>query len=112
MHDLVESSRFSDAHEDFQKKFHKSYTSEFEKRQASVHYMQNVRLIHSKNRQALNYKLKVNHMTDMSREERQAMLGLVRANDGRERTFVSCFENKSNKMVPCRSSRWRLSGTW
>lgn len=83
MKDLVQTSRFDDAHGEFAKSFDKNYKHEVERRKAGNNYMQNLRYINSKNRQGLSYKLKVNHMADMTRAERRRMLGLVRNNDGR-----------------------------
>ena len=82
MKDLFQSSRFDKAHGEFAAAFDKTYRHEADRRKAANNYMQNVRYINSKNRQGLSYKLKVNHMTDMTRAERRKMLGLVRNNDG------------------------------
>ncbi|XP_052215701.1 digestive cysteine proteinase 1-like isoform X1 [Dreissena polymorpha] len=53
----------------FKSKHGKVYGHEKEHAQRMHNFRQNVRFIHSKNRQGLTYRLAVNHLTDLSRAE-------------------------------------------
>ncbi|KAK2151582.1 hypothetical protein LSH36_358g01013 [Paralvinella palmiformis] len=61
--------------EKFKKKHDKKYKNQVEHERRKHYFRQNVRFIHSKNRAGLSYKLRVNHLADMTEKELAVMRG-------------------------------------
>jgi len=65
----------------FKTRYQKSYVSRREHETRKDIYRHNLRFIKSRNRQHLGYRLKTNHMADMTEEEIEQAKGLLRETD-------------------------------
>lgn len=72
----VDSSHVDIEHMRFMKKHGVVYTTNIEHFHRKNVFMQNLRFIHSKNREHLGFSLGVNHLADRTQEELKALRGL------------------------------------
>jgi C1A family cysteine protease len=90
------------------KDFHeKSYKDVTQETQRMVNFHHNVRYINSMNRQGLSYHLKVNHMADLSEEERRSRVrGRLnrKENNGANFSYVLSSPRKGEEID------WRKAG--
>jgi C1A family cysteine protease len=70
-----DDSHVHDMFHQFKKKHGKRYNNVSEEQKRKHQFMQNIRYIHSKNRKGLSYSLAVNHLADLSDQERGMMRG-------------------------------------
>lgn len=69
----------------FKHKHNKQYQDETEEFKRKNHFRNNLRYINSHNRKGKSYSLAVNHLADMSDEERGVMLGYRYTKEGRDK---------------------------
>lgn len=83
MSEFIHPRRTSHTEKEFERfkgKHRKTYNTDHEHEHRHHIFMQNLRLIHSKNRANLGYTLAVNHLTDRTEEELKALRGFKSSN--------------------------------
>ncbi len=69
----------NDAFDDFENKHSKTYRGNKDRENRKDIFRQNLRFIHSTNRQGLTYTVSVNHLADLTDSEMAAMRGRLRS---------------------------------
>lgn len=101
-------SHVDEAFNDFKDKHDKNYRNSDDREIRKDIFTQNMRFIHSKNRQNLTYTLAPNHLTDLTDSEMSRMRGRLRSKgyNGGAPFHYSSFELRSTP----KSLDWRLYG--
>ncbi len=92
----------------FEEKHSKQYRDDMDRETRKDLFSQNMRYIHSKNRQHLSYVLAPNHLTDLTDSERSSMRGRLRSkgyNGGQPFTYTQYQLDSTPAMLD-----WRLYG--
>jgi len=98
----------NEAFDEFEEKHAKDYRNEDDRENRKDIFSQNMRFIHSKNRQHLTYTLAANHLTDLTDSEMSIMRGRLRSSgyNGGDDFYYTNYELKSTPDM----LDWRLYG--
>ncbi|XP_071837620.1 digestive cysteine proteinase 1-like [Apostichopus japonicus] len=73
--------RYEQLFDEYKNQFGKNYEDKKEHTQRLSHFRQNVRYIHSKNRQNLSYRLSINHLADQHKDELGMITGRLNSHE-------------------------------